>query len=182
MIREDAKRNIPSFREWASNFSEGLFVMLKVYADETGTHGDAEFLVLSGLIESRVYWEKFNRKWNEVLKNYDAPYFHFREFRKDANTKPGKPYYGWSDEERRNFLFRLAMVVGGCAVPTGGSYPIKYNHDRGLHNDPIEATIRAFYKSTLGMLDLHWPEHTGRVLFIFDKCNNRDWTGPLVEI
>ncbi len=27
-----------AFSEWASNFSEGLFVMLKVYADETGTH------------------------------------------------------------------------------------------------------------------------------------------------
>jgi hypothetical protein len=140
------------FAEWASNFSEELFVMLKVYADETGTHDGADVIALSGLIESREYWQKFNGKWNAVLKNYDADYFHYREFRKDANATPGKPYYGWSDEKRRNFLFRLAMLVGESAVPTGSSYPAKYNQERGLHNDPIEATIRTFYQSALGIL------------------------------
>lgn len=64
--------------------------------------------------------------WQAVLDNYTAKFFHYREFRKDANTKPGDPYYGWSDEKRRNFLFRLAMLVGESAVPLGGAYPVEH--------------------------------------------------------
>jgi hypothetical protein len=63
-IRERSKSNNVSseFREWASNFSEGIFVMLKAYADETGTHKGADMIALAGLIESREYWKKSNRK------------------------------------------------------------------------------------------------------------------------
>ena len=43
-IRRHEKSTSISFREWASNFSEGLFVMLKAYADETGTHKGADDL------------------------------------------------------------------------------------------------------------------------------------------
>lgn len=155
---------------------------LIVYADETGTHDDADVVALSGLIESREYWKAFNRKWKAVLDNYDAEYFHYREFRKNANTRPGDPYYGWPDEKRRHFMFRLATLVGDSAVPTGGSYPTEYNKKIGINNKPFDATISAFYGSTLTMLNLHWPNYEGRVSFIFDKCNRKEWTGPLVAV
>ena len=170
------------FTEWASNFSEGLFVMLKVYADETGTHDGSDMVVLAGLIESREYWQKFNRKWQAVLDNYGAKFFHFREFRKSANTSKDDPYYGWSDEKRRNFMFRLAMLAGESAVSTGGAYPIERNKKLGLANDSFQATIHAFYKSTLAMLDMHWPNYSGKVLFIFDDTSNREWAGKTYAI
>jgi hypothetical protein len=124
MIRKHENDAAKLFKEWASNFSEGLFVMLKVYADETGTHADADVVVLAGLIDSVEYWKKFNRKWQAILDNYTAKFFHYREFRKDANTNKDDPYYGWSDEKRRNFIYRLAMLAGESAVSTGGAYLI----------------------------------------------------------
>jgi hypothetical protein len=181
-IRRHEKSTSISFREWTSNFSEGLFVMLKAYADETGTHKGADMIALAGLIESRDYWEKFNRKWEAVLDNYDADFFHYREFRKDANTKLGDPYYGWSDEKRRNFLFRLAMLVGESAVPLGGAYPVDHSKKIGLTHDPIDATIHAFYKSTFWVLDKHWPNYSGKVLFIFDDTSNKNWVGKIYAI
>jgi len=39
MIVTDELNNGTAFVEWASLFSGGLFMMLVVYADESGTHG-----------------------------------------------------------------------------------------------------------------------------------------------
>lgn len=156
--------------------------MLKVYADETGIHEGADVVLLSGLIESREYWLKFNREWQSVLTNYDASFFHYREFRKLANTNPNDPYYGWSDEKRRHFIFRLAMIIGESAVPSGGAYAIERNTKLGIEKNPFAEAINAFYKSTIDILDKHWPEYDGRILFIFDKCDKREWTVPLHEI
>lgn len=182
MVQKLEENFASAFREWFSNFSEDIFVMLKVYADETGTHDGADVVCLSGLIDSRGHWEKFGGKWRKVLKKFDTDFFHYREFRKDANTQTDDPYYGWTDEKRRDFLFELAMLVGETAVPTGGAFATEYNKKIGNNADPFETTIRAFYDSTLNILKMHWPEYTGRVLFIFDNCNERKWTGPLHEI
>lgn len=156
--------------------------MLKVYADETGTHEGADVMLLSGLIESREHWIKFNRKWKAVLDNYQADFFHYREFRKEANTKLGAPYYGWSDEKRRNFIFRLAMLVGESAVPTGGGSPVEHNKKLGKTIDPFDQAIRGFFESTIDMLNKHWPTHAGKVLFIFDKTKNRELANAIVSI
>lgn len=124
-------------------------MMLKVYADESGTHDGADVLALSGIIDSKGHWDKFRLKWKAVLKKYGAENFHYRKFRRIANTNQGDPYYGWSDEKRTDFLFDLAMLVGESAVPTGGSYHFEENKKKGLTDNPIESTIWAFYKSTL---------------------------------
>jgi hypothetical protein len=182
MIRKRENNAGKLFKEWASNFSEGLFVMLKVYGDETGTHDGSDVVALSGLIETPEYWEKFNRRWKGVLDKSHAKYFHYREFRECANTKPGDPYYGWPAKKRRKFILRLAMLVGESAVPSGGSYPIKQREILGIKNNPYEQTIRAFYESTIFLINVHWPNYADRVLFVFDKCSKREWTGPLHEI
>lgn len=123
------------------------------------------------------------RKWRKILEKYNAPYFHYREFRLNANTKPEDPYYGWPDEKRREFLFELAMIVGESAVPTGSVYPTAHNQKIGINNKPFDATIHAFFNAVRVSLDRHWPEYNGRVHFIFDEIRNkREWTGPLVEI
>ncbi|HEV2328533.1 MAG TPA: hypothetical protein VGY56_07070 [Verrucomicrobiae bacterium] len=97
------------------------------------THDGADMIVLSGLIDSRGHWEKFGGRWRKILEKYDAPFFHYREFRKNANTKPDDPFYGWSDEKRRNFLFELAMLVGESAVPSGSVFPIEHNKRKGIN-------------------------------------------------
>jgi len=149
--------------------------MLKVFADESGIHGDADVAALGGLMESREYWMSFCHQWRRILRNYDAKYFHYREFRPDANKKPGAPYYGWCLEKRRNFLYRLAMLIGKSAVPVGGGYATERNQKLGIAKDPFEETISSFYESTLKLLSMHWPNYVGRVHFIFDDSTNKEW-------
>lgn len=118
-----AKKQGPSYKEWTSNFSEGIFVMLKVYADDTGTHDGADMVGLSGLIDSKGHWDKFRLKWKAVLKECKAESFHYREYRRCANINPGDPYYGWSDEERENYLFKLAMLAGETMISSASISP-----------------------------------------------------------
>jgi len=167
------------FDEWASCFDGGIFAMLKLYADESGTHDGAEVTILGGVMESADYWREFCREWSGVLNNYDAPfnkpphekvrYFHFREFRPAANTKPGDSYYDWSPVKRRNFLYSLAMVLGHSAVPVGGAYATARNAKLGIPKDPFEETIRSFYGSVTAMLDLYWPKERVHIVFDEDK-------------
>src|SRR5215472_425460 len=88
-----------SFREWASNFSEGFFMMLKLYGDESSVHDKtgqqprSDFPALSGLIETKEYWEQFARKWKSILDDFPAPYFHFNEFGVEACKQPYNPYH-----------------------------------------------------------------------------------------
>jgi hypothetical protein len=180
MIKQYEPRS--HFMEWASNLSEGLYMIARVYGDESGTHDDADVVILSGLMQSPEYWDKFNLKWRAVLDNYGAKYFHYREFRADANTQPGDPYYGWSAEKRRHFVFKLALLVGDSAVPSGGAYAKERNAELGLKKVPFEETIRSFFESTIAMLNLHWRNQIEKVLFIFDDCKNRKWTGPIHKI
>jgi hypothetical protein len=184
MSYDSASEKSPSYfiKKSASNRLEGHFLMLKVYADETGTHDDADVVILSGLIETPVYWESFNRRWKGILDRAGAKYFHYREFRECANIKPSAPYYGWPISKRKKFIFKLAMLVGESAVPTGGMYPTTHNKKIGINNKPFDSAIDAFYRSTLVTLDSHWRNYTGQVLFVFDKSNNRKWTEPLIEI
>jgi hypothetical protein len=170
------------FAEWASNFSEDIFVTLKVYADETGTHDGADVIGLSGLMDSKGHWDKFNGKWNKVLKKYGPPYFHYREFRLNANTQPGDTYYGWTLEKRNEYLFELAMIVGETAVPVGGAWPTDHNKKQGIEGNPFDKTIRAFYKSTIDMINKHWPEYNDRVLFIFDGGSQKKWRDALNDV
>jgi hypothetical protein len=168
------------FAEWASNISDGVFAMLKLYADESGVHDDAEVTVLGGVMDKREYWEEFCREWGAVLNNYKVRHFHFREFRQSANTKPTDTYYAWPLSKRRDFLYSLSMVLGHSAVPAGGAYATKRNAKLGIPKDPFEETIRSFYESVLAMLNLYWPDE--RVHVVFDDSKNRKWTGVIHEI
>jgi hypothetical protein len=170
------------FEEWASNFSEGLFMTLKLYADESGIHSGAKVVVLAGLIESREYWQSFNHRWKGVLDNHAARYFHYREFRENAAAKQDSQYYGWSKEKRKNFIYRLAMLTGESAVPVGGGSRVERKFDSGANLNPFEQAIRNFYESTIKMLNLHWPKYDGKVLIILDNCDEKEWTGPLHQI
>jgi len=110
------------FKEWASLFSETLFVFLQVYADESGTHATAPVTSVCGFIESPEKWETFRPKWKKVLDDFGADHFHFREFSsKDICSKPNGPYPNWSHSKRRAFLYRLALTASLVGVPIGGA-------------------------------------------------------------
>jgi len=94
------------FAEWAALFSEGLFVMLRVYADESGSVTlRVKAMVLRAYSlrirpDARILGCLFVGNGKKVLNDYRAPYFHFRELaNKYLRAKKGSPYYGWSDKQ-----------------------------------------------------------------------------------
>lgn len=74
------------FKEWASLFSGEIFVKVVAYIDESGRHSKTASqpgsgqIVVAGWADSPKNWNKFCSQWQTILKDFDAPYFHFYEW------------------------------------------------------------------------------------------------------
>jgi hypothetical protein len=171
-----------AFAEWATLFSERVFVILKVYADESDTAGQAkkrgapEFSVIGAYIAPVEAWNKFNGMWRTVLDSYGVRNFHFREFHSKEHTAiKGSEYYGWSPEKRDRFFYDLAMVSCDDLVPLGGGYPVQIHKEKSGPGDPYKHLFMRFFGDVQVALNSHWPEFSEKVLFVFDNTNSRQW-------
>jgi hypothetical protein len=45
-----------------------MFVILRAYFDDSGTHADSDVVVMGGLIGNVVQWENFERHWTQKLR------------------------------------------------------------------------------------------------------------------
>ena len=186
--RDDGKlRSSNLFTEWAFLFSGGLFMLLSLYTDDSGTHDitgqkkGSSAPCWCGYIHTPEYWAAFSPRWKKVLNNFRAPYFHFREFsNKHLYLQPGNAYYGWSERKRHEFLYDLAFQASDSAVPVGGASNAKHLHMTGAN--AFENSITSFFESSMDELNRHWPEYNGKLLFIFDGCKNRKILVPLHKV
>ena len=177
------------FQEWANCFSEGLFVILHVYMDESGTDWSPNNAKSSiaptfcAFIDTPKNWVRFTRKWDATLKEYTAPYFHFREFA-DKNHKnfTSTKYDGWTDDKRRSFLYRLALLTSESAVPAGGASNAKRIHESGSNIDPYAKGLTMFFEDLKIKLNRIWPDYKGKILFMYDKCNDARIINPLHQV
>jgi hypothetical protein len=174
------------FKAWLGTFQEELLVILRVYADESIlAHSAAPVKTLCGFVASPEDWGRFAKNWNAVLKKYDAPYFHFREFvdRRNKYKIKGNPFLNRDDLWRENFLDDLAIVLSETAVPVGGYLDIgaaKSIDFKG--NDPDEGLIYKFYQSVFTSIDRHWPKFNGVIHFVFDEDNGSAWEAKIAKV
>src|SRR2546430_2756809 len=111
-VPKDAGRE---FKEWASHLNGGLFVMLEVYADESGTHDEmgkevcSEVAVIGGYIASTEEWADFSDLWQFLLDAYRIPFFHFREYnlRRRHPDDSSNPYHHLDDDQLEFLLYDL---------------------------------------------------------------------------
>src|SRR5438046_2113209 len=162
------------FAEWASCFSEELFVMLLAYFDESITSNKGEsFIVVGGYIALREHWLSFSDKWRAILDNYGLKNFHFREFNAKANySNPNSQFYKWDDAKRDDCFYDLAMLMSETIVPVGGDYSIALHQKLHIGDDLFENVFADFYRDVrVGVTD-HWPafgkESSERILFVYD--------------
>lgn len=82
--------------------------MLVGYFDESYTHAPApRVYTLGGYISTANHWKKFEREWNEALRDAGiTTFFHMTTF--EARKKE---YEGWSNEKRIQVLRRLHSVI-----------------------------------------------------------------------
>lgn len=58
-----------AFKQWASLFSGKFFVMMSVYADESGTCPNKAGLIVPtvyGYIATKDYWDEFRKEWHPI--------------------------------------------------------------------------------------------------------------------
>ena len=144
---------------------------------------DRKSLAFADILKPLNIGLHFAKNGKKVLGAYGATHFHFREFANKhlcANSK--SPYYGWTEKKRDAFLYDLAFLCSESAVPVGGCYHAKLHHERSLEGNPYENTIDGFFYDLARTIEDHWPGYTGKVLFVFDRCDDERWAGPLRKI
>jgi hypothetical protein len=180
------------FAEWASDFSEGIFVHLTVYVDESGTHDPtggevgAQYATFGGVAGLGEEWPAFCAQWATALKKHNAPYFHYREWKAaDVVARLGRapksdfdknPYRDWDADHLSAFIVELATITGsGNQFPVGDYVFTKQFHEAklkgevALTSDPYERMANNFFESTTFVISRLRPTWKRvPVHFVFD--------------
>jgi len=164
-------------------------MILQIYLDESGrirpddpSKGDLS-PVVCGYIDTPENWKRFCKDWKGTLSDYGADYFHFREFATPKlYEKPGNAYYGWSKKKRHEFLYDLAYLCSKSGVAEGTLFDVRGHISSKSTDDPIETSVVNLFKSFQMGMDSKWPGFDGKVLFVFDKCDDKDWTVPINKV
>lgn len=90
--------------------------MLYAFLDESGTHGTAHTLSVSGYISTLDQWEAFELEWKKSLTIYEVPFFHMTDF-----LAGKKQFLGWVPPEKFRRLHCLIDIINGSVL---GSFSI----------------------------------------------------------
>ncbi len=174
------------FAEWAALFSERIFMILTIYADESAEAG--KIVVVGGYMATPDQWGHAVKRWRTVLENYKVKHFHFRQFNSRADCqKSSSPYFQWSWKKRDNFFYDLAMSMGQKLVPIGGDYFLEGHIKCGHTSDPYEMLFKTFFRDVTLVVSRHFPTMTGKefqdkIMFICDVNPNNHWTNTFKSV
>jgi hypothetical protein len=99
-----------------------IMAVLKGFFDESGKDHNPETSVCSfaGYVMDTAVWPLFEDRWRAVLKEFDVPYLHMKEFgRRNERDEPAGPYAKWASKEgeaeKIKFFKALISTIEGCA-------------------------------------------------------------------
>lgn len=186
MIRDGettASRDVSDFEEWTALFSERLFVMIQVYADESSVSGVNRNIPvvpsICGLVDFPENWIKFSKGWKQILDDFGADYFHFREFADRDNSET--PYFTWSDKKRDKFLYSLAFAASINALSVGG-FENFAGRVAPKALDKYENALRMFFSQIIPDIEKRWPGFNDKILFVFDANISSNWHSIVLGI
>jgi Protein of unknown function (DUF3800) len=201
-----------AFSDWATLFPVDIFMKaVIVYADESGTHDrrgiqpGSEYPTIAGFAAVPNVWKSFCVNWSSVLKRYNAPYFHAREFRlaKSAieNKKPTtkelekNPYINWDLKKLDDFLETLAkMAGGGNKITIAGVIRTRVFHEIREQlkisnpdqiqwgDDPYKYSMGEFFNVCRRELFYKWGDFNSPIVFFFDQSDDPRWREAIHEV
>lgn len=86
-------------------------MQLDAYFDESGTHDNADAVVVAGYLASAEKWEEFVCKWADMLSEADLTHWHQVNFAQRV-----KEYTGWTEEKRVKFMQRAAGMIKNTVI------------------------------------------------------------------
>lgn len=183
--REGQETHRRTFAELVAHFKGEVFVILELYADESGTHHpqglepNSEVPVVAGYMALRQEWERSDRDWAAVLASYGVSVFHAKEF-----DNRWAPYAVWGEERREAFKYELAEIAGRH-IPVGGGYHNKehFNRHPNDQNYAYGYAINHFFSDLFD--SLREREGDGylrnQISIIFDMKTDRQWDSAIRE-
>ncbi|HEV7924001.1 MAG TPA: hypothetical protein VGR14_01515 [Verrucomicrobiae bacterium] len=152
--------------------------MIAVYADETGTggipkSGKEPAPGVYGYLATPEYWDQFRLKWQAMLDNHGAPYFHFRELNPDFQKQNPDNYFSkWDEERKDNFIHDMAFLAGSGPIPFGGNAPQKRRKNAQM---AYEEAFDCFFSDFTTQMDVHFQSEKELASFFFAKNDNEKW-------
>jgi hypothetical protein len=106
---------------WVSDFvrcahpkdgHEKIIAMLQGYLDESGIQDGAPVCIVAGYFGGPGQWKKLGNEWTGVLRDFNVPEFHAKQFWafNEKRERVG-PYKGWDDRRADDFLGRLRAII-----------------------------------------------------------------------
>ena len=143
---------------------------LTIYGDASGKEEDP-IIAVGGVVGRVDEWLAFESKWNAVLKEFDMPYFHMREFAHSV----GAYEIGWKglEDKRKAFIDGLVKAIVphaaywmGCCI-VRDDY-LRVDAEYKLHESYYPYTIcaRACVELATDWRDVHYP--TVPIEYIFE--------------
>jgi Protein of unknown function (DUF3800) len=199
----------PQFREWTSLFSAEIFIMIVVYADESGTHDatgketGSKTPLIAGFAAKKAVWDGFLIDWMAVLKSYDdVPYFHGRELRaareaivqnkQESKELLSNPYYQrkWNLKTIESFRVALTRVAskGGKISVIGGVNLGIFNSKRHLFpaeaekEDPYKYCMYYFFREFHKKTAAKWGNYDDDIQFVFDQHPEKKWRDAIFDV
>ncbi|MBI4298758.1 MAG: DUF3800 domain-containing protein [Chloroflexi bacterium] len=121
------------------------------YADESGTHSNPKYCVISGYIASPRQWKLFEADWKAVIGQYPITEFHAHEFFHRQKTQGNGQFDGWSDEQAIRLLNELTQVIHQRRMyPIGGAVEV--------------ATFNAYTKGERAFLTMAEVDAVGKLI------------------
>jgi hypothetical protein len=161
-------------------------MILKVYFDESegfDGNGNSKIIVAGGYIALKDEWLKFRDEWKAVLDRNGIKNFHFSQFHAKTDDLTN-PYRDWTDEQRDEYFYDLAMVLSERLIPVGGNYDTKRHRELSNTTNPIDSLFKRFFDDVQTASAEHWSQFINgdfenKILFIYDKTTNPNWLIPL---
>ncbi len=159
---------------------ERFWIMLKVYADESGTHDalgvqpGSDVVGIVGYAAWDEDWRRIEKHWATRLRKFGVKEFHMRSFMRDKEY----PYRNWPDRKREKFINALIKIardntrfgIGGLVVLEDYNRIVPdFLRDERKH--PYHFTFQMFFDLILPQLEKFDPPlpKGHQVAFIFEQ-------------
>lgn len=82
--------------------------MFTAYFDDSGSPDDGSALVVAGYVSSDEQWLRFEREWNDILRDVGVKHFHMKDF---AHSTGEFSHLKHREQERKRFIERLVGTI-----------------------------------------------------------------------